>query len=260
MRNIRFLISFSLLLIISGVLMSQSVDLGMIYKIKQEGNRYSAIEDLAFGLTDLTGPRLTGSTGAERGYEWTRKKMEEIGLVNVRIDEAREFSRGGWDNIKTYAAMTAPYYSNLACLPVAWTGSTKGLVKGGVVLLDVNNESDLDKYKGNLAGKIVLMPSTSTYTMSFDPLATRYTDEQLQQIALASSPAMAGRRPMGDLAALAAQRTLRSKIIELLKSEGVAVILNSSGTFNVPRATGASHTTGNPEPIAELNLPVEAHG
>ncbi len=251
-----------LLLVLSGLLLAQTetVDLGMIYKIKQEANRYSAVEDLAFGLTDLTGPRLTGSTGAERGYEWTMKKMEEIGLVNVRIDEAREFSRGGWDNIKTYAAMTAPYYTNFACLPVAWTGSTKGLVKGDVILLNVNSETDLEKYKGKLAGKIVLMPSTATYTMSFDPLATRYTDEQLLQIALASSPAMGGRRPMGDFAALAAQRTLRNKIVELLASEGVAVILNSSGTFNVPRATGASHTTGNPEPVAELNIPVEAHG
>ena len=260
MRNKRLLISLSLLFIFSGAILSQSVDLGMIYKIKQEGNRYSTMEDLAFGLTDLTGPRLTGSTGADRGYEWTKKKMEEIGLVNVRIEEAREFTRGGWDNIKTYAAMTAPYYTNFACLPVAWTGSTKGLVKGGVVLLDVNSESDLDKYKGNLAGKIVLMPSTSVYTMSFDPLATRYTDEQLQQLALASSPGLAGRRPMADFAAQAAQRTLRNKLVELLKAEGVAVILNNAGTFNVPRATGAGHTTGNPEPIAELNLPVEAHG
>lgn len=262
MKNKRTFISVTLLFLISGLLLSQTgtVDLGMIYKIKQEGNRYSTIEELAFGLTDLTGPRLTGSTGAERGYEWTKKKMEEIGLVNVTIDEARDFSRGGWDNVKTYAAMTAPYYSNFACLPVAWTGSTKGLVKGEVVLFNITSESDLEKYKGNLAGKIVLMPSTSTYTMSFDPLATRYTDEQLQQIALESSPAMGGRRPMGDFAAQAAQRALRNKIVELLKSEGVAVILNSSGTFNVPRATGASHTAGNPEPIAELNLPVEAHG
>ena len=60
---------------------------------------------------------------------------------------------GGWDNLKTYAAMTAPYYVNFACNPVAWTGSTKGPVKGEVVLLDVKDETDLEKYKGKLIRK-----------------------------------------------------------------------------------------------------------
>ncbi len=88
--------------------------------------------------------------------------MEELGFQNVRIEEAADFSRGGWDNLKTYAAMTAPYYANFACNPVAWTGSTNGLIKSEVVLVDVKAESDLEKYKGKLSGKIVLMPSTST--------------------------------------------------------------------------------------------------
>ena len=106
---------------------TEKTDLTMIYRIKQEGMRNSAIEDLAFGLTDLTGPRLTGSTGGSRGNEWAKKKMEELGFQNVRLEEAGDFSRGGWDNLKAYAAMTAPYYSNFACNPVAWTGSTAGV-------------------------------------------------------------------------------------------------------------------------------------
>ena len=86
---------------------TEKVDLEMIYKIKQEGNNNSKIEELAFGLTDLTGSRLTGSTGGDRGNEWAKKKMEELGFQNVRIEEATDFNRGGWDNLKTYAAMTA---------------------------------------------------------------------------------------------------------------------------------------------------------
>jgi len=160
---------------------TDNVDLNMVYKIKQEGSRNSKIEELAFGLTDFAGPRLTGSTGSTRGNEWAKKKMEELGFQNVRIEEAGDFSRGGWDNVKTYAAMVIPYYANFACNPVAWTGSTKGLVKGEVVLVDVRSESDLEKYKGNLAGKIVMRPSTTTtpYQINYEPLASRYTDEQL---------------------------------------------------------------------------------
>jgi carboxypeptidase Q len=249
------------LLILPLWLMSQSenVDLGMIYKIKQEGLRNSSIEDLAFWLTDYVGPRLTASTGNNRGNEWAKKKMEELGFQNVRIEAARDFSRGGWDNLKTYAAMTVPYYVNFACNPVAWTGSTNGSVKSEVVLIDVNTEGDLEQYKGKISGKIVLMPSSATYEVSYEPLASRLTDEQLKNLSMASSPTQ-GRRPQFDRAAMMAQRALRTKISEFLQSEGAAVILNSSGTFNVPRSNGANYSYGSKEPIAELNLPIEDHG
>ena len=242
-------------------LMSQNekVDLSMVYKIKQEGLKNSSIEEMAFGLTDLTGPRLTGSTGNTRGNEWAKKKMEELGFKNVRIEAAKNFERGGWDNLKTYAAMTAPYYAALSANPVAWTGSTNGAITSEVVLFEAKNDNDLEKYKGKLSGKIVLIASSEVYEASFEPLASRLTDEQLKDIAMATS-ASRGRRPNYDFAAMSAQRAMRGKIASFLRNEGAAVILNSSGTFNVPRSTGANYTTGTPEPVAELNLPVENHG
>jgi carboxypeptidase Q len=254
-------IALLFLFILPSWLMSQNetVDLGMIYKIKQEGLKNSGIEDLAFGLTDFVGPRLTASTGNTRGNEWAKKKMEELGFQNVRIEAAKDFNRGGWDNIKTYSAMTTPYYVNFACNPVAWTGSTNGLVKSEVILLDVKAESDLDKYKGKLTGKIVLMPSTTTYEVTYEPLASRLTEAQLKDLSMATS-ANSGRRPNFDRAAMMAQRALRFKISEFLKNEGAAVIINGSGTFNVPRSNGANYKSGDKEPIAELNIPVEDHG
>jgi hypothetical protein len=254
-------ISISLLfLLLSPIwLMSQEkVDLGMIYKIKQEGLKNSNIEELAFWLTDFVGPRLTGSNGGTRGNEWAKKRMEELGFQNVRIEAARDFRNGGWDNLKTYAAMTAPYYSSFACNPVAWTGSTNGLIKGNVVLMDVKTEADLEKFKGNVAGKIVLMPSQTTYTTSFEPLASRLTDEELE--ALSKSQVSQQRRMTGDIATMMAERALRTKVSEFLKTEGAAVILTSSGIFNVPRSSGASYAAGTTEPVAQLALPVEAHG
>jgi len=239
---------------------TEKVDLEMIYKIKQEGTINSKIEDLAFGLTDLTGPRLTGSTGCTRGNEWAKKTMEELGFQNVRIEEARDFTSGGWDNLKTYAAMTAPYYANWACTPVAWTAGTNGLIKSEVILLIITAESDFEKFRGKLKDKIVLMPSTSTYEVSYEPLASRLTEAQLKELSMAQVPGPGGRRPGGDYALMDAQRQLRQKIVEFLKTEGVAVILNNAGTFNVPRSAQARYTAGSPEPISELSLPVEAHG
>lgn len=253
--------TFLFLLFLPFWLMSQNenVDLSMIYKIKQEGLKNSAIEELAFWLTDYVGPRLTASTGYLRGNEWAKKKMEELGFQNVRIEAAKDFGRGGWDNLKTYAAMTSPYYVNFACNPVAWTGSTNGTLKGEVVLIDVKAESDLEKYKGKVTGKIVLIPSTSTYEVSFEPLASRLTDAQLKDLSMAF-PSSQGRRQNVDYAAMSAQRALRTKISEFLKNEGAALILNGSGTFNVPRSNGANYNAGDTEPVPELNLPVEDHG
>jgi hypothetical protein len=254
--SVLFLLSFLPFFAMS---QSENVDLTMIYKIKQEGLKNSSIEDLAFGLTDYTGSRLTCSSGNMRSNEWAKKKMEELGFQNVRIEEAGNLPSGGWDNLKTYAAMTTPYYVSFACNPVAWTGSTKGTIKSEVMLLDVKAENDLEKYKGTLSGKIVLLPSTITYEPSFEPLASRYTDEQLKELAMASNQ-QRGRRQNSDFSTFMAQRALQQKIREFLNNENVAVILNGAGTFNVPKSVGAKYTAGSPEPVAELNLPVEAHG
>jgi carboxypeptidase Q len=261
MKRMKLSVSIVLLLLMPLWLTAQEekIDLAMMYKIKQEGLKNSNIEELAFWLTDFVGPRLTASQGGARGNEWAKKRMEELGFQNVRIEAARDFRSGGWDNLKTYAAMTAPYYCAFACNPVAWTGSTNGAVKGNVVLLDVTKEEDFEKFKGKVSGKIVLMPSTQTYTASFEPLASRYTDEELKELSKAQA-AQGARRMSGDLATMMAQRALRQKIDEFLKNEGAAVILQASGTFNVPRASGANYTSGQQEPIAQVFLPIEAHG
>ena len=105
MKIRNFSAALIMMFVLPAALMSQTenIDLSMIYKIKQEGLKYSQIEELAFGLTDLTGPRLTGSTGMTRGNEWAKAKMEELGFQNVRIEATAEFTKPGWDNLKSFA-------------------------------------------------------------------------------------------------------------------------------------------------------------
>lgn len=239
---------------------TEKADNEMIYKIKQEGFKNSGLEELAFWMTDYLGPRLTGSKLKSRADEWTANKMQEIGLRNVKVEVVREFTRGGWDNLKSYAAMTAPYYVNFAATPKAWTGSTKGVVKGEVMLLDVASSEDLSQYKGKLKGKIVVMPAISGYEVSFDPLASRYTDEELEAIKESNLGVQRARRGNFNMDDYRRIMQLQRDASDFMRDEGVAVIINGSGTFNVPRSTGANYTAGEKEPVAELNLPVEAHG
>src|SRR4030042_4589998 len=170
---------------------NESVDLDVISKIKQEGMQNTDIDELAFWMSDYSGPRLTASEGWDRGAEWAKRKLEEYGLQDVRIEIARAWDRGGWNNRKTYAAMTAPYYVNFTANPVAWTGSTEGVVKSEAILLDINDESDFDRFKGKLRSKIILIPNNAmdeavfTLMMSRRSESHRYSDQELKELTMA---------------------------------------------------------------------------
>jgi len=231
----------------------------VVFKIKREAFQNSQMGALAIYMTDYAGPRLAASKLGVRGEQLTKDKFIELGFSNARIEKAADFPRGGWDNIKTYVAMTAPYYNHFMATPKAWSGSTNGLVKGEVILLDINTAEDIDKYKGTLSGKIVLMPETQKYEMVFTPLATRYTKERLQELAL--DPRPQAPRTFNIQAGGISAAELQQKIRTLLADEKPAVLISGGGAFNVPRSQSVSYSKyGDPEPVAELVLPIEDHG
>lgn len=259
MKSVKYVLLSVLLCAFAVTAFSQetAVDLSVAYKIRQEGLRNSDIDNLAYIMTDLAGPRLTGSPGLDRANEIARKKLTAYGLSSVRIERAREFARGGWDYSRAYAAMTKPYYNNFAVTPVAWTAATKGLLKGEVVLVDISKAEDMEQYRGKLKGKIIITPAASQYEVSYEPLAKRYSDDELKQLALASDISRSSRRMAGDWQAM---RELRSKVSEFLRSEGVSMIVNSGNAFNIPRSSGNNYDGSGKEPVTEVSIPQEAYG
>ncbi|MDM8002739.1 MAG: M20/M25/M40 family metallo-hydrolase, partial [Bacteroidota bacterium] len=244
-------------LVVPAVPQEVATDLEMVYKIRQEGQRNSDIETLAYIMTDLAGPRLTGSEGIDRANEIARAKLAEYGLSNVRIEEAGDFSRGGWNCSKAYAAMVAPYYNNFSVTPVAWTSGTNGPVRGEVVLVDIKTAEDIEKYRGKLKGKIIMAPSTAQYEVSFEPLATRLTEDELKELAMADAGGRPSRRVMGDYMAM---RELRNKIVEFLRTEEILMIINQGNAFNIPRSSGASYDGKSVPQVTEISIPQEAYG
>ncbi len=245
---------------------SQSPELAT--KIKNEGLNNSKIEEIAQFMTDYLGSRLTASQQKRRAESLVVEKLGEFGLANPRTEFASEFPRGGWDVVKTYAAMTSPYYCAFSVNPKAWTGSTDGLVKGECVVFDVQKKEDIDKYKGKIAGKILLRAPTQTYTVGFDPLAKRYTEAELKELALdrqvnartspMGPPGGGGRR--GIPFDRASYMELLNLTNELLATEKPLCVVTGRGTFNVPSGTGASYKVGDPEPVPEIVMPIEDHG
>jgi len=126
----------------------ERADLSAIWKIKDEGlNRTQVMEILSY-LTDVHGPRLTGSSQMRKAQEWAQTKFKEWGLENVHT-ERYEFGRG-W-NLKRFSAhMVEPTYSPLIAYPKAWTPGTRGLVRAEVMRVDIDAESDFDTYRGKL--------------------------------------------------------------------------------------------------------------
>ena len=229
------------------------------YKVKNEGFAKSQLEEIAQFMTDDLGPRLAASQLKLRAEKMVVEKLAELGLSNPRVEFASDFTKGGWDNQMNYVAMTAPYYCSFAANPKAWSGSTNGLVSGECVLFDVQTKADLEKYRGKLAGKIIIMPATQTYEMKFTPLATRITDEQLEEIARDPRATSSARRrfSMGNWQAT---RELQQAISSFLKEENVLAIVSGGGTFNVPSSRGTQYKVGEPEPTPEIILSIESHG
>src|SRR4051812_38164084 len=65
-----------------------------IERIKDEGMNRSQIMQILGYLSDVIGPRLTGSPSMKRANEWTRDKMAEWGLQNAHLEAWGPFGRG----------------------------------------------------------------------------------------------------------------------------------------------------------------------
>lgn len=162
-------------------------------RIRDEGlNRSQVMETLSY-LTDVIGPRLTGSPNLKRANEWTRDKLASWGLTNTHLEAWGPFGRG-WSLKRFSAQIIEPYAIPLIGQPKAWSPGFDTTFVGDVIYLDAKNESDLEKYKGKLKGAIVLTSPVRELRARFEPLATRMAETNLLRLANAPAPRTSGAR------------------------------------------------------------------
>src|SRR4030095_11576908 len=156
----------------------EKVDLDAVYRIKDEGLNRSQVMTIMSYLTDVHGPRLTNSPQMKAAAEWTKKKLLEWELVNVKF-EPFAFGRG-WSNEKMHASVIFDGHAYpLIAYPKAWTQGTNGLKAGEATLAVIQTEADIEKFRGKLAGKYVLTAAARDVPALFEAQATRLTDDQL---------------------------------------------------------------------------------
>ncbi|HEV2422724.1 MAG TPA: hypothetical protein VGS59_13520, partial [Candidatus Acidoferrales bacterium] len=160
---------------------TETLDLTMYQRIRQEGLTHSHIMEYASGLMDGIGPRLTGSPNLKRANEWTRDQLTAMGCSNAHLEDWGEFGMG-WRQLNTWVRMSAPDTAVFIAQALPWSPASHGPLSGAAVWVDAKDENDLDKYKGKLAGKIVFFGAMRDVKPVDKPLFVRRDDADLKKL------------------------------------------------------------------------------
>jgi len=155
MYKLRSLAFAATVLAVTSAQAGEPVDASTINRIADEGYNHGQVMNLAEHLTDQIGGRMTNSPAMRQAEKWTQQMFSSWGLKNVHL-EGFDFGRGWWIESAT-SRMVEPRKLHLTSIPVAWTPATKGAITAPIVVAPIRHERDLEKWKGKVKGKIVLI-------------------------------------------------------------------------------------------------------
>jgi carboxypeptidase Q len=190
MRRKKVLVSAVAVVLTSAALIAQGpqekIDHEMFARIRAEALDRSQIMQTLHMLTDVYGPRLTGSPNLKAASDWVVKRTTEWGLKNAHL-EPWDFGRPGWVNERTSAFLLAPVKDSLVVETLAWTPGTKGAVTASAVLIEAPTRvtrAQLDAYFGahrdRVKGKIVLVGAPARVAVTINPPAKRRDDDTVR--------------------------------------------------------------------------------
>ncbi|MGA3128297.1 MAG: M20/M25/M40 family metallo-hydrolase [Candidatus Korobacteraceae bacterium] len=228
-------VSFALLFVLAAPLVAatapsqEPVDLQVVTRIRQEGIHHSQVMQTLSEISDRIGPRLAGSQNLKKANLWTQQQLTDWGLSNAHL-EALPFGRG-WALDSISLRMTSPDNAVLFGFPKAWTPATNGPVKGEVVAVKIKSLEDIEKLKGQLAGKIVLLGEPRELKPESEAALHRYDEAKLKELAEFPIPGGGYRDPTGRLWSreeLLQRRRLGMAIEKFLQDEKVAASIEAS--------------------------------
>jgi carboxypeptidase Q len=229
---------------------ADAIDPGIVAQIRAEATERSQIMQTLHRLTDVYGPRLTGSPNLKAASEWVVAQTTGWGLQNARL-EPWDFGRPGWVNERTAAFLVAPVRDSLVVETLAWTPGTNGPVTAPVVVLEpparpTREQLDaffarhIDLVKGRivLVGRHVAVPVTITppprrrqeaeVRRALDPAGPGPQALQPPPAAAQQPPANAAQQQPAAPGAVPAAQVLR-EIDEFLVRAGAVARVNDAG-------------------------------
>src|SRR6476646_3711558 len=158
----------------------------MVSRIRKEAMERSQIMKTMHMLTDVYGPRLTGSPNHKAAADWAVKQMTSWGLENAHL-EPWDFGHPGWLNERLTAHITSPVKDALVAEVLAWTPGTNGVVTAPAYLLALPDRPTaeqltafLDSEARNVKGRIVLAGRHTAVPVNFNPPPKRRPDDQVR--------------------------------------------------------------------------------
>ncbi len=252
MRNSRILTAVALACLSAMPLAAQQsatqerLDLAALARIRDEGLNRSHVDSLAGYLTDVIGPRLTGSSNLRRAQQWAQQMFTSWGLQNVQVEPWDSLFGRGWERVSYEGRWLAPYEQPLYAMPLAWSGSThsaapagrsrnaaadNGNVQCDVKVAEIRDSASLARLDGTLRGACVLLlrPFGNQPGMrAFEPewtFSPRRTDAD-SILAMASRPLPAA--PQNPQRNFAAGQNFAAQIPAWLGRQGIVAILQPS--------------------------------
>src|SRR5215471_1769109 len=152
-------------------------------KIRQEETDHSQIMHTMHFLTDVYGPRLTGSPNHKAAANWAIQQMTAWGFENAHL-EPWNFGHPGWMNERASGYVVSPIHDQLTFKVWAWTPSTKGMVKADVFQLVLPEKPTkeklaayLDSVKDKVRKRIVLVGKAEMIPVAIEVAPRRLDDK-----------------------------------------------------------------------------------
>ena len=234
----RFPAFFAVALVASGLTLGADESAEINWKIRREATDNSQVMKTLHVLTDVYGPRLTGSPNLKAAGDWAVKQMESWGLANGRL-EPWNFGHAGWLNERFSAHLVSPAKDALVGEVLAWTPSTKGPTRASVVRLvlpERPTQADLTAFlTANAAavkGKIVLAGTPASVPVAFNTVNKRLESAEARARFDAVNPTpspLAGRTAPTTPAGLLSATQVTQQFDAFLVASGAVGRLNDAG-------------------------------
>jgi len=193
------LIAVLLVVALVSVQAQERIAQDVYWKIRQEGTTNSQILRTVHVLTDLYGPRLTGSPNLKSAGEWAIQQMSTWGLKNGRL-EPWDFGHPGWLNERLSAHIVSPVKDALVVEALGWTPGTNGPVRATAIQVTLPERPTqdeltayLDKIRGAVKGKMVLVNPPRRVPVTFNAPPLRRDEAELLTQFNPEAPPAAGR-------------------------------------------------------------------
>ena len=215
---------------------AERVDETVIAAIKLEGFQHSQVMETLSWLSDVYGPRLTGSDNLRRAGEWARDRMKTWGLGNAAL-EPYAMSFRGWTLERFSLDMIEPQYMRIYGYPLAWSPPLAAPLIATPIVVEVKSKGDFDKYRGKLRGAVVMNGRPADADMSFTPEAVRLDEAALAKQSGAINPGKPASLQEED-EEFTKQLDTQVEILKFFASEGVAALVTASSIREDVRVSG----------------------